>query len=277
MKKNNEDKILKSSLSTLLKRFSTTTDIVGHIEKEYSESVSGQIKLSLIDDNHVLKKARINEVKLNKMIDNLTKKGITSPLFVVAKDERYEVVHPRIVFIAAKKLNLEYVPITVLNVDELEMLLTISSILRESKSRNIVEMSYVFHRLQKKYKYTQKEIAEMMNMSRSAVTNIVRLHNLPSSILKDLSNDLISFGHVRAISTLTEEEMLYYEQEILDKKLSVRDIEKIIYEKKRNINLKDVEESINKVNKCKSKILNKRITLTFEKEEDLDSFISKIK
>ena len=244
MKKTNEDKILRSSLSTLLKRFSNTTDIVGHIEKEYSESVLGQVKLSLIDDNHVLKKARINEIRLNKMIASLSKKGFTSPIFVVLNNERYEVVYPRIVYIAAKKLGLEYVPITVLNVDELEMLLTLASILRESKNKNIIEMAYIFHRLQKKYNYTQKEIAEMMNMSRSAVTNIIRLHKIPNSILKHLSNDLISFGHVRAISTLNEDEMIFYEKQILDQKLSVRDIEQIVYEKKQNISLKNTE-SIN--------------------------------
>lgn len=277
MKKTNEDKILRSSLSTLLKRFSNTTDIVGHIEKEYSESVKGQVKLSLIDDNHVLKKARINEIRLNKMIASLSKKGFTSPIFVVSSNERYEVVYPRIVYIAAKKLDLEYVPITVLNVDELEMLLTLASILRESKNKNIIEMSYIFHRLQKKYNYTQKEIAEMMNMSRSAVTNIIRLHKIPNSILKDLSNDLISFGHVRAISTLNEDEMIFYEKQILEQKLSVRDIEQIVYEKKQNISLKNIEEEISKKNKCHTKILKKKIVLTFESENELETFIDKLK
>lgn len=277
MKKTNEDKILRSSLSTLLKRFSNTTDIVGHIEKEYSESVKGQVKLSLIDDNHVLKKARINEIRLNKMIASLSKKGFTSPIFVVSNNERYEVVYPRIVYIAAKKLGLEYVPITVLNVDELEMLLTLASILRESKNKNIIEMAYIFHRLQKKYNYTQKEIAEMMNMSRSAVTNIIRLHKIPNSILKDLSNDLISFGHVRAISTLNEDEMVFYEKQILEQKLSVRDIEQIVYEKKQNISLKNIEEEISKKNKCHTKILKKKIVLTFESENELETFIDKLK
>ena len=70
MKKDNkENTILRSSLSTLLKRFSKT-DVVGNIEKEYSQSIAGQIKLSLIDDNHVIKKARVNEQQIADLNQN---------------------------------------------------------------------------------------------------------------------------------------------------------------------------------------------------------------
>ena len=65
MKKDNSDKILKQSLSTLLKRFSST-DVVSEIKKEYAPSVPHNIPLDSIKDSSFLRKARINEHKLNK-------------------------------------------------------------------------------------------------------------------------------------------------------------------------------------------------------------------
>lgn len=277
MNKSNNDKIIKSSLSTLLRRFSNTTDIVGHIEKEYSESVVGQVKLSLVDDNHILKKARINEQLLNKTINDIEKKGITTPILVISNGDRYEVVFSRLRYIACLKLNLVYVPVNVLNINELDMLIFLSSILRESKNRNIIELSLIFSCLQKKYKYTQKQIAEMMNMSRSAVTNIIRLHKLPSSVLTHLANNEISVGHLRAISTLDNDEIKYYVDAILKDKLSVREIEKIIFEKKNSINFKEIEKEVEKANKCSCQVSKKKIVLTFDNEEDIKTFINKIK
>ena len=111
MKKDNkEGTILRSSLSTLLKRFSKT-DVVSNIEKEYAQSIAGQVRLSLIYDNHVLKKARINEQLINSIMQTIQEKGLSSPLLVMPVEDHYEIVIPRATYIALKKLNYEMVSI----------------------------------------------------------------------------------------------------------------------------------------------------------------------
>ena len=120
MKKDNNDRILKSSLSTLLKRFSST-DLISSLDKEFNES-SGRTPLNLIDDNRILKKARINEKQLDKYVNTIREKGIAAPLLIIQNQDRYEVVYPRIVYVAARKLHLETVPPTILKMNEEEIM-----------------------------------------------------------------------------------------------------------------------------------------------------------
>ena len=144
---NNNEKILKSSLSTLLKRFSST-DVITTLDKEYSSS-SGKVPISLVDDNKILKKARINEKKLETTMATISEKGIASPVLVTQKDNRYEVIYPRIVYIAALKLKFDTLPVTVLNLEEEETLVFLASQIRDSKGSNIVELSLLLNALQK--------------------------------------------------------------------------------------------------------------------------------
>ena len=174
MKKDNSSKILRSSLSTLMKRFSST-DIISSLEKEYSSSTPGYIRVGLIDDNPILKKARINEQQLEIIINQVKEKGIASPLLVIGREDRYEILYPRIYYIAALKLKLETIPCSIVKIEEEDMLVFLAKRLEEDKNSNIVEMSLILNRLQKRYHFTQSEIAEMMQQSRSQITNITRL------------------------------------------------------------------------------------------------------
>ena len=277
MKKDNkEETILRSSLSTLLKRFSKT-DVVSNIEKEYSQSIAGQVRLSLIYDNHVLKKARINEQLINNIMQTIQEKGLSSPLLVMPIEDHYEIVIPRATYIALKKLNYEMVSIALLNIEEEEMLMFLASNLRDVKNSSIVEMSLVLNRLVKKYRYSQKELADLMHLSRSQITNIIRLNKMPQWVLDDISNNKLSSGHARAISTLKEDDMAIVVNKIYEQGLSVRQTEKLVYEMKNNINYSKEERIINKKYKCKTNILRKRITLTFESERAKKKFLEKIK
>lgn len=277
MKKDNkEGSILRSSLSTLLKRFSKT-DVVGNIEKEYSQSIAGQVRLSLIEDNHVLKKARINEEQINDLMQNIQEKGLSSPLLVRPIEDKYEIVIPRSTYIALRKLNYEMVPIALLTIEEEEMLMLLASHLRDTKNSSIVEMSLVLNRLVKKYKYSQKEIASLMHLSRSQVTNIIRLNKMPQWVLDDISNNKLSSGHARAISTLSEKEMIEVTNKIYEKGLSVRQTEKLVYEMKNHINYAKEESLINRKYNCQTNILRKRITLTFKSERAKKKFLEKLK
>ena len=277
MKKDNkEGTILRSSLSTLLKRFSKT-DVVSNIEKEYSQSIAGQVRLSLIYDNHVLKKARINEQLINNIMQTIQEKGLSSPLLVMPIEDHYEIVIPRATYIALKKLNYEMVSIALLNIEEEEMLMFLASNLRDVKNSSIVEMSLVLNRLVKKYRYSQKELADLMHLSRSQITNIIRLNKMPQWVLDDISNNKLSSGHARAISTLKEDDMAIVVNKIYEQGLSVRQTEKLVYEMKNNINYSKEERIINKKYKCKTNILRKRITLTFESERAKKKFLEKIK
>ena len=271
-----DESILRSSLSTLLKRFSKT-DVVGNIEREYAQSIAGQVKLSLIDDNHILKKVRLNENRVREVMNFIQDKGIASPFLVIPNGERYEIVVSRTIYIAAKKLDIDMVPIAILNIEEEEMLMFLASQLRDVKNSSIIELSVVLNRLVKKYKYSQKEVADLMHLSRSQITNIIRLNKLPQWVIDDLTDDKLSPGHVRAISTLNEKEMEEAIRKIYENKLSVRQTEKLVYQLKNNVDYQKEERMLNKSLKCKSNVTHKRVVLVFKNEKDQNKFFEKIK
>ncbi len=272
-KDNNENKILRSSLSTLLKRFSNT-DLISSLDKQYVSTTPGWVSISKIDDNHVLKKARINEKKLEDIMNKISEKGVDSHIFIMVNEDRYEVLYPRIVYVAAKKLNWDCLPCTVIDINEEDMLVFLATRLRDSKDSNIVELSLILNRLQKKYKYRQKEIGSIMNQSRPQVTNIMRLIKMPEWVLRDIADEKLSFGHARAISTLDNDKMESITKQIYEKNLSVRDVEKIVASMKHDNT--PIEKDIDAKYQCRTRINRKQIILNFESEEEKDDFINQL-
>lgn len=265
MKKDN--KILKTSLSSLLYRFSGT-DIVSSLKKQYSISTPTYIDINNIDDNTILKKARINESKLESTIQHIKDKGFATPLFIFQYKERYQTLYPRIVYIASRKLKIDSIPCILLDIPEEDMLVFLATMLHESKGSNIVELSLVLNRLKNKFKYTQKEMADVLKMSRPQITNIIRLVQLPSYILDYISNNKLSFGHAKILLTCSYEQWDKYLNIIFENKLSVRDLEKLIYQENSQNGLSKIEQKINKKYKTKCSITAKKITLVFDQEKN---------
>lgn len=271
-----KDKILKSSLSTLLKRFSSVDVISNLSKKDDSLSSPGMILLDKIKDNSVLRKARISEELIHRVSNYINEKGIPEPICVREIEDGYEVLYPRALFKAAKRNKLEYIPCTLINLNEEEMYLFIAAKLLQDRDSSIIEMSLIFNIIKKKLKYSQKEIAQAMNLSRSQVTNIMRLIKMPKEILDDVADGKLSFGHVRAISTLKEEQMLELVQRIYKDNLSVHDVEKIVYEIKHQTHFSNEEHKLSKTYNCEVNSSPKRVTFVFESEEEKENFINKI-
>ena len=275
MKKDNSDKIIKSSLSTLLKRFSNT-DVISTLSKEYNVTSPSMIPLDKISDNSILRKARLNEKQLSEVMFILKEKGFSSPLYIIKKDENFETLYPRIVYIAARKLKLESVPCVLLDMSEEDALMFLAAKLQERKDSSIIEMSLIFNKIQKKLKYEQKDIANAMHLSRSQVTNIIRLIKMPENILLDVAEGKLSFGHVRALSTLNEEQINQIVEKIYENHLSVREVEKMVYEIKHQTTFQKEEDKLAKKYQCKVSSLPKKITFSFANEEEKNKFINKI-
>ena len=275
MKKDNSDKIIKSSLSTLLKRFSNT-DVISTLSKEYNVTSPSMIPLEKISDNSILRKARLNEKQLSEVMFILKEKGFSSPLYIIKKDENFETLYPRIVYIAARKLKLESVPCVLLDMSEEDALMFLAAKLQERKDSSIIEMSLIFNKIQKKLKYEQKDIANAMHLSRSQVTNIIRLIKMPENILLDVAEGKLSFGHVRALSTLNEEQINQIVEKIYENHLSVREVEKMVYEIKHQTTFQKEEDKLAKKYQCKVSSLPKKITFSFANEEEKNKFINKI-
>ncbi len=157
------------------------------------------------------------------------------------------------------------------------MLVMLASYLRDQKKSSIVELSLVLNTLQKKYKYTQKDIAVLMKQSRSQITNIIRLKKMPQYILNDVVNNKLSFGHARAISTLDKEKMDEMVQRIYSENLSVREVEKIVAREKGHNTYLQEEELLDKKFDCESNVSSQRVILSFDDPKKQEEFLKKIK
>lgn len=275
MSKDNNDKILKRSLSTLLKRFSQT-NVISQIEKEYQTTLHNVISLNDIQDNHILKNIKINNNKLLNTINKFKTNGYKSFLVVSHLENKFEIIYPRLSFYALKELNYKEVPVFIYDCSEEEMLFILANWIRNNASKDVVELSFVLAKLQKKYHYEQKDLATLMSLSRSQITNIIRLKKMPQFVLNDVIDNKLSFGHARSLAKLNEEEMKKMIEDIYLYKYSCRDVEKIIYCMKNNIDFKEIENKINQKYKCQSNVNKNKISISFENEDDLNKFIKKI-
>lgn len=270
-----KDKILKSSLSTLLKRFSNT-DIISDLSKEYSLNASNVVPLDKLKDNHILENVIVSESSISKSILILKERRRLSSLFVKKNENDFEVIYPRSLYIAAKRIGLENINAFILDIDDENMLFFLANRLLEDKDANIIEMAVVFNKIKEDYHYTQKEIASATNLSRSQVTNIVRLIKMPNDILNDMVDGKLSFGHVRAITTLSDKEKHEVVEAIYKDDLSVHEVEKIVFNLKHHINKNKYEDKVSNKFKCKVSSTTKQVTLSFDSEKDKQEFLKKI-
>ena len=179
-------------------------------------------------------------------------------------------------YLAAKKLKIDSLPCVQIRIDDEELLFFLASKLLQQKDSSVVEMSYVLNEIKDQLDYTQKEIADALGLSRSQITNIMRLINMPESILNDVGEGRLSFGHVRAISALKINDMVKMVDRIYDENLSVHEIERIVYEKKHRVSYTKEQKRLEKKYKCDVINNPKRVTFVFESDEDKEKFIKKI-
>jgi ParB family chromosome partitioning protein len=96
-------------------------------------------------------------------------------------------------------------------------------------TENGVAYLFVDKAMQEEFGLTQEQVAKQVGKSRSAITNLLRLLDLPDEVLELLRNGSLSQGHARALLGLKNPEQMYpLAQRILEKDLSVRDVERTI-------------------------------------------------
>ncbi len=255
-----------ASLSELVSRFSKF-DVIAEMEKEYQSFASKNMPLSLIDDNSYVKRVHFPKSRLESLGKSIGEKGVFSPLLVREKGSHYELILGRKRYFGAKTAGLSSIPVIVSNMGDEEMLLILLADTRDQKESNILEMAYIYNALTQKFKYSQQTLAEISHESRSQVTNTMRLLSLPDPIIKEVSLGELSFGHARAMLSLSQEDIISLSKRIHEEKLSVRETERI------------VRAMAGKHEKTfsKAKIDGNKITLEFFDADDAKEYFESLK
>lgn len=182
-----------------------------------------------IKPNRSQPRKNFNNAKLEELAASIREKGIIQPIVVRKLDDCYEIVAGERRWRAAQKAGLHDVPVVIQDVSDdtaLEMAL-IENIQREDL--NAVEEAEAYHSLMEKFSLSQEEMARRVGKDRSTIANSLRLLRLPAEIKGDIVEERLTMGHARALLALeSPEQMKGAREEILKRKLSVRDAEGLV-------------------------------------------------
>ncbi|MED5621012.1 ParB/RepB/Spo0J family partition protein [Ideonella sp. BN130291] len=187
------------------------------------------LKLDQLQPGKYQPRTRMDEGSLYELAESIKSQGIMQPILVrPLGGQRYEIIAGERRTRAAKLAGLSEVPVLVKPVpDEAAAVMAlIENIQREDL--NPLEEAQGLQRLVHEFKLTHEQAAQAVGRSRSAASNLLRLLNLAPPVQQMLMAGDLDMGHARALLSLDSAQQILSANEIVAKKLSVRDAEKLV-------------------------------------------------
>lgn len=153
------------------------------MEDPLDEEVVQQIKITEIEPNSDQPRKKFDEDKLEELASSIKRYGVIQPIIVMPKDGYYQIVAGERRWRAAKKAGLTEMPCLVRTKTEQENreIALIENIQRENL--NPIEKARGLRRLLDDYGLSQQQLADKLGMSRSGLTNNVRILNLDPRVI----------------------------------------------------------------------------------------------
>lgn len=220
-------------------------------------SAAQELLIKNIAANPYQPRCNFDEEKLQELAASIKEFGVVQPVVVRKKGRSYELVAGERRLRAAGLAGLTKVPAIVKDYDDAKMMeiALIENIQRHDL--NPIEEAQGLRRLMQEFKLTQEQTAEKVGRSRSAVTNILRLLNLPEQVQKQIINGVLTMGQAKQLLGLPKpEQMCELAEAIIANGWSSRMTEEVVRKLKEGKKLKIVrelieEEAKNKDNKEK--------------------------
>lgn len=235
-------------------------------------------------------RTHFKEEEIQDLVNSIREKGVLQPIIVRPLSnsiEDYEIIAGERRWRASKVVGLDTIPAIIFNCDDREALeiALIENIQRENL--NAIEEAEGYQRLIMQFNRTQEEIAASVGKSRSHIANLLRLNSLPENIKLLIQEGKISAGHARALVNVQNAEEIA--NEIIKKKLNVRDTESLVQSSKKGYESdpeliyqrKNLEKQIADFFNVPVQIrINQNggsITIKFNSYEELDEILEKIR
>lgn len=171
----------------------------------------------------------MDEAMLQNLAESIAAHGIIQPILVRPADGGYQIVAGERRWRAATRAGLQQVPVRILELSDSQAmeLALVENLQREDLSP--VEIAIGIQELVAKLSLTHEEIAAKLGISRAAVTNKLRLLQLPSEVLAMLESGNISEGHARALIGIpSTEKIIELALLVKEKSISVRQLEELV-------------------------------------------------
>jgi len=244
-----------------------------------------EINLREIRPNPFQPRKIFDEASLTELAESIKKDGLIQPIVVTEDIDGYVLIAGERRLRASKLAKLKEIRAIVLNSDEQKMrqFALIENIQREEL--NAIELAEAYSELLKLHDITHEELAITIHKSRTHITNTLRLLQLSTKTQKALLEKKITAGHAKILVGLSDKEQQVIVNSIVGQKLSVREVESIIKNMKNSpkqtpVKVETVSFDFNSVKNrldnfgIKVKSSKKTLTLEFNSQEDIESFMS---
>jgi ParB family transcriptional regulator, chromosome partitioning protein len=170
----------------------------------------------------------IDGLGLKKLAESIRAEGVIQPIFVrKAGWGRFEIVAGERRWHAAKMAGLKSVPALIGDVtDEAALAIALIENLHREEL-NPLDQALAMQRLVDDFSMTHQQIADLLGKSRTAVTNLLRLLELPVDVQAMIEAGELDMGHARALLALPAERRLQAAHYVATHRLSVRDVERL--------------------------------------------------
>ncbi len=270
--------------------------ILEDVEEAYKSDVESdsslikKIKLSQIIPNIYQPRKRFDSEALQSLSDSIKKHGLLQPIVVIQKDSGFMIIAGERRFRASKLAGLESIDAIVADLESqnLRELALIENIQREELSP--IELGISYRELINDYQITQEELSSIICKSRSHIANTLRLLTLSEYTQELVSEGKITQGHAKVLVGLDEKSEKKLADTIVGQKLSVRESEELVRELKSNyessekvaskknensLELSSLVDMFKKLN-IKAKSKNNKLTLEFDSNDKIDSFLERL-
>lgn len=253
------------------------------------------IELNISEVEPMLNQPRkiFDKQKLEELAESIKQNGVIQPILVVKDENGYTIIAGERRWRAAKMAGIKTIPAIIKDYTDTKkkQVALIENIQREDL--NVVEVARAIKELMDIDGYSQSEISKITGKQLSTVSNLMRLLKLQDKILDYLMQGKLVEGQARALLAVEDpKKQLEIADKIVEKKMTVRDVEKLIYGskdykkgKKKNSSHKDVyyqkvEDNLTEYFGYKAKIdlskSNKKIVIEYGDEEGLTSILNKL-
>jgi ParB family chromosome partitioning protein len=214
-------------LEALLGSGSRGPSLTQATEAELAGEGLRRIQVDLLQPGKYQPRTGMDEARLTELAESIKAQGVIQP--IVAREisrNRFEIIAGERRWRAAIQAGLDDVPVVLRDVDDRSVIAMalIENIQREDL--NPLEEAVALSRLIDEFSLTHQHAAEAVGRSRAAVSNLLRLLELPVEIRKLLESRQLEMGHARALLTLAAPAAIGLAREAADQGLSVREVER---------------------------------------------------
>lgn len=248
-----------------------------------------EINIDEIRSNPYQPRRTFDTETLNELAKSIEEYGVVQPVIVKKSIKGYELIAGERRTKAAKIAGLKVIPAIIKDFDDQQMMeiALIENIQREDL--NPMDEAVSINNIIKLRGYTQDEFANKFGKSRTYVTNILGLLKLPEDVKKMVEKRTLSMSHARVLSKIDDEEkVVRLAKQVITDELSVRELEKITQDDKKEIEVvknkksgydhkyRMYENIIMDNLDTKVRVSKKKIEIYFDGVNELEEILSKM-